>query len=545
MNIKFKFEIVALVVVLILGAFLRFYKLGQFHLTNDEAALGYNAYSILKTGRDEHGQLMPVIFKSFGDWKPGLYVYLTVPFIALGGLTEVTVRLPSAFLGTASIILIYLLGNKLFNKRIALFAAFSLAVSPWHILFSRGAWEANVALSLLLIAIIFFLNSFKKSRLFLLSAVFFALTLWTYQSAKLASALVLISLLIIYKNKLHLIKMKTFVLSGLIGFLVALPVILSIFTGKGGRIEVMSVFSYERPESYIEETILSQENISRDSVIFQLFHSERFNLIKGVFGRYFNYFSGRFLFFEGDWSSPRHTSPGSGYILLVEIPLLLVGIYSLLREKGKARWFVILWLLLAPVSGALTLDAIHGVRALNMVVPLSLAIAFGVFSLKNKGLRLLIFAGYIYSLFLFADSYFVQKAYENTYLYGYKETVKEVLALEDNYDKVIFEQSFDQPYIFFLFYGAVSGYDIFDPTTYQEKSFYQPGQGGDVGLVSRLGKIEFRPINWSYDKSLENTLLVGREAAFPLEEVDKPEDYNVTSINYPSGQRAFLIISKK
>ena len=72
-----------LVFIVFLAVLLRFFKLGSIppHLTPDEAALGYNAYSILKTGKDEFGKTFPLVFKSFGDYKPGLYVYASVPFL--------------------------------------------------------------------------------------------------------------------------------------------------------------------------------------------------------------------------------------------------------------------------------------------------------------------------------------------------------------------------------------------------------------------------------------------------------------------------------
>ena len=75
----------------------------------DEASIGYNAYSLLQTGRDEYGKIFPLIFKSFGDYKPGVYIYLTIPFIAIFGLTELSVRLPSIILGSLLPILLYLL----------------------------------------------------------------------------------------------------------------------------------------------------------------------------------------------------------------------------------------------------------------------------------------------------------------------------------------------------------------------------------------------------------------------------------------------------
>ena len=139
-----------LAAILILAAALRLWNLGSIppHLTPDEASLGYNAYSILRTRRDEYGQLLPVIFKSFGDFKPGLYVYLTVPSVLIFGLTEFAVRFPAALAGIISIWLIYLIVKKLFDEKLALFSGFIASVTPWLIYFSRGAWEVNISLAL-------------------------------------------------------------------------------------------------------------------------------------------------------------------------------------------------------------------------------------------------------------------------------------------------------------------------------------------------------------------------------------------------------------
>jgi 4-amino-4-deoxy-L-arabinose transferase-like glycosyltransferase len=95
---KINKSIGSLLAIICVAALLRFYHLSTVppHLTPDEASLGYNAYSILKTGKDEYGQSLPIIFKSFGDYKPGLYVYATVPFVAVFGLNEFAVRAASA-----------------------------------------------------------------------------------------------------------------------------------------------------------------------------------------------------------------------------------------------------------------------------------------------------------------------------------------------------------------------------------------------------------------------------------------------------------------
>lgn len=540
-----------LILIIFVATMLRFYRLGDYpiHLTNDEAGIGYNAYSILKTARDEHGSFMPVVFKSFGDWKPGFYIYLTVPFVLLFGLTEFAIRFPSALFGVLTVGYIYLITNKMFGKNVALFASFSLAISSWHIQFSRGAWEANAALALLVIAIWFFIKCFEKQKFLLLSSLFFGLTLWTYQSAKLASLLVLIALFITYKDKLFSLPRRTISMAIAIGVLISIPIVFSVFTGKAGRVEVMSVFSYTRPEEYIEESILRQENIDKNSIQYIAYHSEPFNLLRGVSGRYFNYFSGKFLFFEGDWSSQRHSIPNVGYLIIAELPALLLGfIYLLKNTKDRNVKFVLLWLLFAPIPAALTRDSVHGVRALNLAVPLSITIGFGmnyIFRLLNR-LKIQIFklamfafvaAIYCYSFAVYLDSYYIQNAYVHApqYFYGYRETVQ-ALGNYSDYNKIVFDQSYDQPYIFFLFYNR------YDPKKYQSTSNYIDGINGDVGFISSLDKIEFRQINWSSDKHLENSLVVGRAEAFPMEEVEKPEDYNIERIKYPGGDDAFLIV---
>lgn len=549
---NFQFSInIFLLAILLLAVVLRFYRLGEYpiHLTNDEAGIGYNAYSILKTGRDEHGEFMPIIFKSFGDWKPGLYIYATVPSVFLFGLTEFAVRFPSAVAGIGAVYLVYLLSAKLFNFKTALFASLALTIMPWHIHFSRGGWEANLALTLLLFGIWFFYKSMENRKYLLASALFFGLTLWTYQSAKIASLLPLLCLILLYFKKILSFRKTVLFASVLLGLALALPIVLSIFSGKGGRLEVMSVFSYARPEEYIEESILDHEDITKDSLTFSLFHSEAFNFIRGISGRYLNYFSGKFLFFEGDWSSLRHSSPNIGYLLFAEIPILIIGLYKLLRRKAdRNALFILLWLALAPIPAALTRDSVHGVRALNLVIPISIVLGIGLSTackfIKSLPIQSIKLAGYgvlvllfVYSMFLYLDAYYVQNAHVNAenYFYGYRETVYELQKLKGD-KSVVFNQSFDQPYIFFLFYNK------YDPAAFQKTNNYQEGINGDVGFVTKLGDIDFRPINWALDKQLENTLIVGRPEAFPMEEISKPEDYNVVSVLYPNGNDAFLIV---
>src|SRR3990170_2437800 len=94
--------IILFLAILSIGFYLRFYQLGVNppHLYWDEASLGYNAYTIATSFRDEHGEFLPLDrFIAFGDYKPPGYIYAAVPSILLLGLNEFSVRLPSAIAG--------------------------------------------------------------------------------------------------------------------------------------------------------------------------------------------------------------------------------------------------------------------------------------------------------------------------------------------------------------------------------------------------------------------------------------------------------------
>jgi 4-amino-4-deoxy-L-arabinose transferase-like glycosyltransferase len=182
MNLSKRIALLIISITLLAG-FLRIYKIAEIPpaLSWDEVSIGYNAYSILKTGRDEHQKFLPVdTFVAYGDYKPPLAVYITVPFVAMFGLNELAVRLPSAFFGTFTVLLTYFFVRSLFRAEdseirvrsksknlastsmgwqasLALISTLILAISPWHINLSRAGFEANIALFLVLLGIYLFL----------------------------------------------------------------------------------------------------------------------------------------------------------------------------------------------------------------------------------------------------------------------------------------------------------------------------------------------------------------------------------------------------
>lgn len=457
-------------VLIALFAFLiRLYRLGQVPISLhwDEAAWGYNAYSILKTGRDEYGQILPFILKSFGDYKPAFYVYLVAISEAIFGLNEFAVRLPSALFGSLAVFLLFLVVKELFatfkgRETVALIASFILATSPWHYHFSHGGWEVSVLAAFCLLGIWLFLKAKRKNkRFFLFSAFSF--------------------------------KKIIILTTALLGIMVLL----------GGR---------------------------------------------PILHRYLNHFSPRFLFFEGDWSNPRHSVPNTGVLNHLAILFLPLGAFFLINKKLKNQSFLWYLMVVAPLPAVLSQDIIQAQRAFFLVFPLSVITAFGVyftfqfikkrsFVFKWAGIFILSFS-WLFSFILFLDQFFVHApiAYSTDWFYGYKEAVEFVKDKANDYDQVIFTQKYSQSYIYYLFYTA------YEPKNYQTQARLIEYPEGDVGRVERIDNIEFRNLYWPTDCFKKGKLFVGATYEIPLEDIDSDQVLILKEIYFLNGKLAFRIV---
>ena len=142
-----------LVLIICLAFFLRFYKLGEIPagIHPDEESHGYNAFSLLKTGKDRYGEKFPILFRSFGSYQPPIYTYLATIPVGLFGNTIVSVRSVSAVIGTILVLITYFFSLELFKTKgrrwVALIAALVVAISPWAIYFSRLVAEGNLGVT--------------------------------------------------------------------------------------------------------------------------------------------------------------------------------------------------------------------------------------------------------------------------------------------------------------------------------------------------------------------------------------------------------------
>lgn len=544
-----------LFLITLLGLFVRFYQLGDAPagLYLDEAAQGYNAYSILKTGRDEFGMFLPIVFRSFADFKTPIYIYLIVPLIPVFGLSSFTVRFPSFFFSVLTIPLLYLLINKLLintpkpplnlrggRGRYSLIASLILAISPWHTLFGRTNFECNVALFFLLIAVYSFYLALKKPFLLVFSAFFFAITIPAYHSQRIIVPLILI-LLFIRHHQILLSRTHFWysVIGFVIGLVLSLPMLSIIATpGFLARATTLNIFT-QTPSGY-----LAWYHGPLSSII----NAHWYLTIKEFSSLYFSYFSPRNIFFLGDYD-PRSSFPDLAVQYSWQFPFYIIGLYRLIVEKklGELRFIMISLLLISPLPAAITRDPFTTIRALPMVVPLSFIISLGIIrtyefiSPRFRRLSIIGFGGVIiyslinlYSSAIILNEYFRARFWD----YGWRQVVERLDTL-DHKLPIVVDNARAEPYSQILFFTK------FDPAIYQRDNFEVPPNEYYTNLnrnrVKNIGRITVRGIEWKPDMMLEQ-YLVGDHLAISYDQLKRNHLTLIDEINYPDGTPAYRIV---
>lgn len=466
-----------ILLILTLSAVLRLYKLGDIpiSLNWDEVSNGYNAYSILKTAKDEYGNFLPLSNRSFDDYKPPLYMYLAVPSIAVFGLNEFAYRFPSAFIGSATSILIYFLTLRVTrSKKTSLLSVLFFAISPWSLHFSRVGFEANIALFFTLGAftsLLYSLNGdqagLKKKLLLILSAIFFGFSFYSYHSARLFIPIMLLITLVIYNRQCFKLEKKTIVSFFLFIAIITTPLFLTSYNTIAKRLAATS------QKARIEDIDKSVGLIVEDKVFNQQFpqviHNRRVVIAISTFQKYLSHLDINFLFTTGD-DNLRHHIKNHGLLYIFQLPLILGGIYVSLKNRSKEGTFLLSWLLVSPLPSAFGDAFPHAIRSFSMVVPLIIFSALGMNRLIHKVIYQKVVSTFfvivVFAFILnFTHNYFIHYPKEDSawWQYGYKEAVIESSKLSRQYNRIIIDSSIEQAYIFWLFYTKR------DPLNYQSQ----------------------------------------------------------------------------
>ncbi len=517
--------------ILILATILRLLWLDKVppSLNWDEVSMGYTAYSIGETGMDEWGERLPIFFRSYGEWKSAVYIYLLVPFIKIFGLSAFAVRLPSALAGILAVYLTYLIGRKIYSEKVGLWASLFLAISPWHLLLSRPAFEANVSLTLILAGLFFFLRSSTIVHWpsTILSGIFLGLAPHTYNSAKVVVPFLVLYL--IWQTKFYK-NIKQLSLFVVILTVFAIPIILNLFSGR-------AQFRY------------SQVGVSTDQFGLNTFVNHRNNpqlpklLGKLAFNKYtytlhstlkngLSYLNPAFLLVEaGDHT--QHHLPYHGVLYIGEFVFVLCGLYHLSKSSNHhLRLLPLVLIFLGIIPAALTRDVGHVLRSILTLPGWQLLAGIGVIELQKLKTPYLKIVNWLLviqiAVFMTAYFFWYPTAYARDWQYGLKETAAYVQEHEGEYEEIVVSKWFGETQLFLAFYNR------WDPLWYMEanKQNLRYETEGKLWLDQleeySIGKYTFKYLKFG-EPVYKKTLYVGKFDDFfenprTLETINYPDD---------------------
>ena len=359
-----------LLLILLAGWFLRLFYIGNIPgncaLYVDEAFSGYEAWSMLTTGRDIHGYSMPVYLVAWGSGQSVLQAYLIMPFMALFGPTSMAVRLPQAIVGCLSLAAFYLLAKEIRNQEFALLAAGLLAIMPWQIMMNRWALDCNLLSSFLVFGMLFLVKAEKNSRCFPVSMLFFGLSLYTYALTWAVMPLIVLGSFF-YMLKIRAGKPDRWVcLSVLILGILAVPLFLFLLVNAGYLPEIRTPF-------------LSVPRLTKFRI------SELSFSAKAVVRRMYDTLS---MFVSQDDGRVSDVTPMFGLYYKFSGPFIVLGLgcslYSLLFRKNEYRLEPVIWF---QLIGSMLLGGIIEVyfSRINCIhIPLTYFCAVGIYETVRR-----------------------------------------------------------------------------------------------------------------------------------------------------------------
>jgi 4-amino-4-deoxy-L-arabinose transferase-like glycosyltransferase len=538
-----KYQSYFFILILVFAIFIRFFKLGEvpIELNRDEASLGYTAYSLLKTGHEEHGAVWPVQIESFGDWKLPLYVYTLIPFIKLFGLAPWVIRLPSAMAGISIVVGSYWLVGKLVRDKkyqswLQLLIPLLLAVSPWAVHFSHVAYEANLTLAVFLcglIGVLTVLENFVKLKrrqigLLIGSVSLFALTLLGYHSYQVFTPIFILGLWLIYRTEWQ--RFFASRRAWALGLLAPLVVVGGLLFWSGAqsanvtKFSGLSIFSFDAYTKVVNNSRMAFSDPGNP--LFALAANKVGAFFLQVQTNFFHLISPEFLFLQGG-ANHGHNITGFGNLYPLTFFGLVVGIAAIIIERQKWQGLLGWWLLAASVAPMMTFEANHTTRFSPGFLVLEILSVYGWVKIlqvikKQLGANWFklalatIIIGLTYSIYYFLiHYYFVFPVRDAQYWpWQMKTIVYFVSDVKDEYDAVYIQDERYSPYIYFLVYEPA------DPANLQSRIEYYPVDAEGFRHVRRLDNIYFQTIDWNDDQ-----LYAGKKVLFIIEEGKIP-DYN-------------------
>ncbi|MDQ0111109.1 hypothetical protein J2T15_000525 [Paenibacillus harenae] len=457
----------------------------------DEASIGYDAYAILHYGIDRNGIHLPIHLIAWGSGQNALYAYLSMPFILLFGLNELSVRAVNIVFGLVGMIAFYMIAKQLFKqKEAAGTAMFLIAICPWHMMMSRWALESNLFPTLVLLAVLFLFKSIHQPRWFTLFAITIAISLYAYGTAYFFVPVFVLGVLILFIARKK-IKLRTLLLNIGIMVVLGLPILLFLLINRLGKgtietwlfsIPKLTVPRVEQVSSVFQGNAL-QNAIRHLDQLIQVLVNQSDGLL---------------------WNA----IPPYGYMYPIALPLMVVGLYAVCVKIGSGlrteQAIIAIWGITAVLMSLIT-DI--NINRINIVFfPLVLLTVAGLMWLKGQIKHALPVALAAFAVFfvMFCGNYFVDYPKKAGPMF-YESFGDAVRYASDQTDGTIYvTNNVNMPYIYVLFYERI------DPHTFLDTVVYS-NPGAPFQFVSSFGRYEF---------GLPAAMEPGGEAVYILSEGD-------------------------
>src|SRR5258708_3565766 len=465
----FKNTKLILIGILVIAFALRIFQIDKVpvSLFGDELDLGYQAYSILHTGRDYYGNKMPLQFHSLAEYRTPLYLYSAVPTVALFGISPLGVRLPAVIFGVLGIWALYLLIKELTKREdLGLVTAAVLTFSPWHLQYSRAGFEVTELLFFLIIGLYFFFKGLKNGKWLWLSVVCLVAGPWIYSTAKLFVPLLMVFLFITNFKEIISLPKKSLIYACIAGLIVGLPLAYSVLKTPQ-RFDYISVFSDPTIEPQIG-TLRSRDAAMRGeigtglnpTIIDKFFENKVTYVGKQVIEHYFQALSSDFFFRQGD-PDLRQSPTGMGEFYKVEAISMVAGLilFFSLNKNRKLKMLILFWIIAGVLPGAITRDGgNHATRLILILPPFTFLISYGIvegIKLFKKNQRKFAVLGYIIAFIfcftMYIHNYYVHYPWDSEIWWhaGYRQAIQDVKQLQGNYQTVVISTANEPPWLFF------------------------------------------------------------------------------------------------
>lgn len=542
-------EKLLVIFIFFLALGLRLFGLGTNppSLNWDEVSMGYNAYSILKTGADEWGQPFPLTnFRAYGDYPLPLYMYLAMPGIFSLGLNEFAIRLPSALFGSLMVFITYFLAKSIFLKTPAsLISAFLIAVSPWSLLTSRQVIQATPALFFYALGILLLIKGVAGKKIWLGGGMaFLGLSAYAYHNTRILAPLVLLLFLFIFRRFFAKKKLQFFSVIT-IAAIFFIPLVPVLFSREGTARSVWVGILNEGTINRINE---ARSKATLPQPLPQLIHNKATYFIAYSASNYLGYFSPFYLGFQGG-THYQFSIPNFGVVFPIELPFFYLGIILLLLKFPQletVKKFLLFWLLIAPVPAAITRDPYQVVRAMTMLPVVYLITGFGfgaaldyLYKKKTQLLKPLIIIfilGFVVLLGRYLHNFWFvyPRDYSFAWQYGYKEVVQYIKENGDGYQRIVITKKYGEPHEFLLFYLG------YDPLIYRNNPALVRYEKSNWYWVDRFDKFDFMN-DWEIKERL---LGADRQKILVITSPGNyPQQFKLLeTINFLNNQPAFDIV---